>query len=120
MDLYTTVILGGLVLFLLWLFTMKNGKLPPGPLALPIVGNILLINKHAMVTYGLFFIFHFNNTRIYVIFRFAQTLHPHHTQRLWHGPQNHGDVDTGGEPAPDSTHWYTQRYCMHAVFPSRG
>uniref|UniRef100_A0A665U4K2 Cytochrome P450 2G1-like n=1 Tax=Echeneis naucrates TaxID=173247 RepID=A0A665U4K2_ECHNA len=45
MDFPATVILAGLILALLWAFRVKNRKkyrLPPGPAALPLVGNLFL------------------------------------------------------------------------------
>ncbi|XP_029372583.1 cytochrome P450 2Y3 [Echeneis naucrates] len=50
MDFPATVILAGLILALLWAFRVKNRKkyrLPPGPAALPLVGNLPQVDKHA-------------------------------------------------------------------------
>ncbi|KAM6933640.1 cytochrome P450 2Y3 [Xenentodon cancila] len=50
MEFSATVILAGLILALLWFFTVKNSKkhhLPPGPFALPLIGNLPQINKNA-------------------------------------------------------------------------
>ncbi|KAK1877711.1 Cytochrome P450 2G1 [Dissostichus eleginoides] len=50
MDFSTTVILAGLIVALLWLFSVKNRRtyrLPPGPYALPLVGNLPQLDKNA-------------------------------------------------------------------------
>ncbi|XP_033944523.1 cytochrome P450 2G1-like [Pseudochaenichthys georgianus] len=50
MDFSTTVILAGLIVALLWLCSVKNRRkyhLPPGPYALPLVGNLLQLDKNA-------------------------------------------------------------------------
>ncbi|XP_061575863.1 cytochrome P450 2F3-like [Cololabis saira] len=50
MEFSATVVLAGLILALLWLFTVKNSskhRLPPGPFALPVIGNLPQINKNA-------------------------------------------------------------------------
>ncbi|XP_074535191.1 cytochrome P450 2G1-like [Halichoeres trimaculatus] len=50
MDFSATVVLAGLILALLWLFTVRNKrsyKLPPGPPALPIIGNLPQMQKDA-------------------------------------------------------------------------
>lgn len=50
MESCATVILAGLILVLLWMFNIKhkrNWHLPPGPTALPLIGNLLQIDKKA-------------------------------------------------------------------------
>ncbi|KAK5885370.1 hypothetical protein CesoFtcFv8_019083 [Champsocephalus esox] len=50
MDFSTTVILAGLIVALLWLCSVKNRRkyrLPPGPYALPLVGNLPQLDKNA-------------------------------------------------------------------------
>nr|XP_020504897.1 cytochrome P450 2G1-like [Labrus bergylta] len=50
MDFSATVILAGLIVTLLWLFRVKNKsnyKLPPGPTALPVIGNLPQLQKDA-------------------------------------------------------------------------
>uniref|UniRef100_A0A672IMM0 Uncharacterized protein n=1 Tax=Salarias fasciatus TaxID=181472 RepID=A0A672IMM0_SALFA len=50
MELSGTLILGGLIVVLVWLVGLKSRRrwsLPPGPTALPIVGNLLVLDKKA-------------------------------------------------------------------------
>lgn len=49
MDLPATLILAGLVLALVWLSVRARRKhrLPPGPFALPLIGNLPQVDKHA-------------------------------------------------------------------------
>ncbi|XP_030600183.1 cytochrome P450 2F3-like [Archocentrus centrarchus] len=50
MEFSATAVLAGLILALLWMFHVKNkrtGRLPPGPTALPLIGNLLQIDKTA-------------------------------------------------------------------------
>lgn len=47
MDLSATLILAGLILALLWFRGKKSHKLPPGPFALPLIGNLPQLEKKA-------------------------------------------------------------------------
>ncbi|CAK6957885.1 cytochrome P450 2G1-like [Scomber scombrus] len=50
MEYFTTVSLAGFILALLWLLSVKNSRkyyLPPGPAALPLIGNLPQLDKYA-------------------------------------------------------------------------
>ncbi|XP_029028179.1 cytochrome P450 2G1-like isoform X1 [Betta splendens] len=49
MDVSATVILAGLILVLIWFSvkTSRKHRLPPGPFALPLIGNLPQVDKHA-------------------------------------------------------------------------
>ncbi|XP_074497298.1 cytochrome P450 2G1-like [Sebastes fasciatus] len=49
MDLTATVALAGLILALLWLFrvkTSRKNRLPPGPIAFPVIGNLPQVDRN--------------------------------------------------------------------------
>lgn len=48
MDVSVTLFAAGLLVVLLWLFTVKTHKhLPPGPTGIPVLGNLLQLDKKA-------------------------------------------------------------------------
>ncbi|XP_019943823.2 cytochrome P450 2G1-like [Paralichthys olivaceus] len=75
---FTTVILAGLILALLLVLTLKSSKkynLPPGPVALPLVGNLPQLDRNAPFksflkfgeTYGPVMTFHLGRQRTIVL-----------------------------------------------------
>lgn len=47
MDLSATLAVAGIILALLWFGRKKSQRLPPGPFALPLIGNLPQLEKEA-------------------------------------------------------------------------
>lgn len=47
MDLSATLAMAGIILALLWFGRKKSQRLPPGPFALPLIGNLPQLEKEA-------------------------------------------------------------------------